>query len=103
MLPDGRGGWNCVNVDDVPAPQARGHVIEDTMSPLEHPCDGRVYESKHEFSAVTRAHGCVEVGEAPGDRRERAMNFRPRRDELWSAFSQAYDDIKAGRGPKWQR
>ncbi|WP_269275911.1 hypothetical protein [Sinorhizobium psoraleae] len=32
------------------------------MDAVEHPCDGRQYSSKSQFRRVTRAHGCVEVG-----------------------------------------
>ena len=38
------------------------HVIGDEMPPAEHPCDGRVYNSKSAFREVTRAYGCYEVG-----------------------------------------
>lgn len=38
-------------------------VISDTMySPLRHPSTGKLMDSKSQFRAVTRAHGCVEVG-----------------------------------------
>jgi hypothetical protein len=32
------------------------------MAPAQHPCTGEVLESKSAFRAVTRAHGCVEMG-----------------------------------------
>ena len=35
--------------------------ISDTMAPLEH-VDGRFYDSKSQFRAVTKANGCIEVG-----------------------------------------
>lgn len=37
-------------------------VIDDSMPPTEHLIDGKIYESKSAFRAVTKAHGCVEVG-----------------------------------------
>lgn len=46
-------------------------VITDEMPPTLHMADGETYTSKHKFRAVTRAHGCVEVGNDP------AM-FRPK-------------------------
>jgi len=39
--------------------------IRDEMSETEHPCDGRSYTSKSAFRAVTKAHGCIEVGNDP--------------------------------------
>jgi len=41
---------------------AAHYVIQDTMPPTEHMIDGRIYESKSAFRAVTKAHGCVEIG-----------------------------------------
>lgn len=38
------------------------YVYTDTMDATEHPCDGNVYESKSRFRAVTKAHGCMEIG-----------------------------------------
>lgn len=38
-------------------------VISDTMrQALRHPSTGKLMDSKSQFRAVTRAHGCVEVG-----------------------------------------
>lgn len=37
-------------------------VISDTMSATWHPADGRRYDSKAQFRATTKAHGCIEVG-----------------------------------------
>lgn len=44
------------------APSVAAHVVDDTMAPLEHPITGEVFNSKSAFRAVTKAHGCVEVG-----------------------------------------
>jgi len=38
------------------------HVISDTMDALRHPITGKHMDSKSQFRGVTRAHGCVEVG-----------------------------------------
>ena len=38
------------------------YVISDTMDALRHPITGRIMDSKSQFRSVTRAHGCVEVG-----------------------------------------
>ena len=45
---------------DFPIPFA----ISDCMEPTEH-IDGKHYTSKSQFRAVTKAHGCVEVGNDP--------------------------------------
>lgn len=37
-------------------------VIEDSMPATKHPIDGKYYESKSAFRRVTKASGCVEVG-----------------------------------------
>lgn len=40
-----------------------GGVISDTMgAALRHPITGKLMDSKSSFRAITRAHGCVEVG-----------------------------------------
>jgi hypothetical protein len=43
-------------------PSARLGIVTDTIDPLEHPCDGRLYDSKSAFRRTTKAHGCEEVG-----------------------------------------
>lgn len=55
---------------DREAPRARSRlavpgVISDVMDETEHPCDGRHYTSKSAFRRVTRANGCIEVGNDP--------------------------------------
>ncbi len=37
-------------------------VISDSMPAMRHPSTGKLMDSKSQFRAVTRAHGCVEVG-----------------------------------------
>lgn len=37
-------------------------VIQDTMPLTWHPSDGKHYDSKSKFRAVTKAHGALEVG-----------------------------------------
>lgn len=37
-------------------------VISDTMSAMRHPVTGKLMDSKSQFRRVTRAAGCVEVG-----------------------------------------
>lgn len=43
---------------DLPCPL----IISDSMDETEHPCDGKVYTSKSTFRRVTKANGCIEVG-----------------------------------------
>jgi hypothetical protein len=38
------------------------YVISDTMPEMRHPITQQVMDSKSAFRRVTRAHGCVEVG-----------------------------------------
>lgn len=40
-------------------------LIRDEMPETEHPCTGRLFTSKSAFRAVTKAHGCIEVGNDP--------------------------------------
>lgn len=40
----------------------RVHVIGDVMPAMRHPITGALMDSKSEFRKVTRAHGCIEVG-----------------------------------------
>lgn len=37
-------------------------VISDSMTSTKHMCDGKFYDSKAKFREVTKAHGCIEVG-----------------------------------------
>lgn len=38
--------------------------IQDEMKPTKHPIDGKYYTSQAKFRAVTKAHGCEEIGTA---------------------------------------
>ena len=63
-----------------PTPVARGsfpcpRIASDTMDLTEH-VDGKFYDSKSKFRAVTKAHVCVEVGNDPARLR------RPSREVL---------------------
>jgi len=60
---------------DLPMPM----VIGDHMSATEHPCDGKIYESKSAFRRVTKANGCIEVGNDPQRFRKPK---RPRTDRM---------------------
>ena len=44
-------------------------LIRDSMDAIRHPCTGAMIDSKAAFRAVTRAHGCEEIGsESPAIR-----------------------------------
>ena len=43
-------------------------VMTDTMELTEH-IDGKFYDSKSKFREVTKAHGCIEVGNDPARHR----------------------------------
>lgn len=60
-------------------------LIRDSMEPIPHPCTGVLMDSKAAFRAVTRAHGCEEMGNdspvIPADPgAERAYSDELRRD-----------------------
>lgn len=42
----------------VPVPQ----LIRDQIEPLQHPADGKFYDSKAQIRAVAKAHNLIEVG-----------------------------------------
>lgn len=58
------GGLELIQLMDKPPPRERKApaIHLDTMDALEHPLDGQMYDSKSAFRAVTKAHGCIEVG-----------------------------------------
>jgi hypothetical protein len=68
MVEQPDGTWRAFPAHEVPSSGPRSAVvIQDTMDATRHPCDGRLYESKSEFRRVTRAHGCVEIGNESAD------------------------------------
>lgn len=38
-------------------------IHQDSMDPLRHPCNGKLYDSRSQYDRVTRAHGCMEGGD----------------------------------------
>lgn len=72
-------GWRKSYTPE-PDPVARSHlacprVIGDGMGPTEH-VDGKFYESKSAFRAVTKAHGYIEVGNDPARLRPKEKPVR---------------------------
>jgi hypothetical protein len=64
------------------------HVIGDTMPETEHPCDGKVYTSKSAMARVTKAHGCIEMGNDP-QRFRVPKRVNPNRDEIRASLRRA--------------
>jgi hypothetical protein len=66
-LEDGREVFRRLDVgrpaarSDLPTP----YLASDTMDPVQHPCTGEYLTSKSAFRSITKAHGCVEVGNDP--------------------------------------
>ena len=69
------------------------YVISDSMPPLEH-VDGRFYTSKRQYSAVTRAHGLIEVGNEKFKPKQRATNSREVKDQRRQAIKRAIEIVK---------
>lgn len=65
-------------------------VISDTMSAMRHPITQKLMDSKSGFRAVTRAHGCVEVGtEMQRDtRRMDGFDTNARKSDIARAISE---------------
>lgn len=78
------------------------YVIGDHMAPTKHMCDGNFYESKAKFREVTKAHGCIEVGN------ESSTLLKPRKlitlskEKRVADIKRAIDTLKA-RAPKRRR
>lgn len=78
------------------APPKRGafpcpRVITDTMDPTEH-IDGKFYDSKSKFREVTKAHGCIEVGNDPARLRpiqKPKPDIKARKEAVQKAIAQA--------------
>lgn len=70
----------------LPAPCA----ISDVMEPTQHMCNGEYYTSKAKFREVTKAHGCIEVGNDPSRLRKKP---KPKPDK--KAIRQSIEKAKA--------
>lgn len=68
------------------------NVISDHMDPTRHMADGRLYTSKSQFRAATRAAGCVEVGNETATllkpRKPAQLDRGQRRDAIRQAIHQ---------------
>lgn len=70
-------------------------IIGDEMPATQHMADGGIYTSKRKFRDVTRAHGCVEVGNDPAMFRSKPRP-RPDRRAVKATVSRAFS--RAGLG-----
>lgn len=68
-------------------PRTATNVISDVMEPTRHMCDGQYYDSKARFREVTKAHGCIEVGN------ETNTLLKPR-EYVYPDRAQRREDIK---------
>ena len=78
----------------LPCPQ----VISDGMDPVQHPCTGEYFASKRAFRQVTRAHGCVEVGNDPS-RLKPFTRPKPDRKAIRQSIDKAVAQYQSGVRP----
>lgn len=95
-LDDGRQVYRRLPVrtdrarSDLPTPM----FIRDEMPETEHPCTGQVLTSKSSFRAVTKAHGCIEVGNDPA-RFKTPSKTKIDRKEIRASLEKANARLKA--------
>jgi hypothetical protein len=70
-------------------------VITDEMPATQHMADGNYYTSKRKFRAITRAHGCIEVGNDPAMFRRRPK-LKPDRHAIKAAVGRAFSRASLG-------
>lgn len=65
-------------------------VISDDMPAMRHPITQKPMDSKSQFRAVTRAHGCVEVGNDTlrDTRRISGFDSDTRKRDIYAAISE---------------
>lgn len=68
------------------------YVISDTMQPLRHMANGRMYDSKAAFRQATKDAGCIEVGSETSTltkpRQRIELSRESRRNEIRKVISQ---------------
>ena len=66
------------------------YVISDTIEPIRHMADNKMYTSKAKFREATKAHGCIEVGNETNHmlkpRQPIQLSRRKRRDDIKRAL-----------------
>jgi hypothetical protein len=73
-------------------------IASDTMEPIQHPCTGEYLSSKAQFRAVTRAHGCIEVGNDP-QRLKPVTRPKPDRKGIRKSVEKAFAQYESGVRP----
>lgn len=79
---------------DLPVP----YVVSDHMEPVQHPCTGEFFTSKRMFREVTKAHGCIEVGNDPARLRPRPKP-KPDRKAIRKSIQKAFEMHASGVRP----
>lgn len=74
------------------------NVISDIMDHTRHMCDGRYYDSKSQFRAVTKAHGCIEVGNETSTLLKPRKNIELDRGQRREDIRRALYETRNGRG-----
>ena len=66
------------------------YYIRDHMEPTRHMVDGKIYDSKSKFREVTKAHGCIEIGNETKyltePKKYVELDKRQRREDIRKAF-----------------
>jgi hypothetical protein len=65
------------NRSDHPAPYVQSDRLGRGINGLWHPITGQMIDSKSQFRAITKAHGCVEVGNERLQDRKEFRNWEP--------------------------
>lgn len=74
-------------------------INDDSMPACEHPITGEVFESKSAFRRVTKAHGCVEVGNDLLGRRncpklDAVLTDEKRKEVIKASIEELKDPVK---------
>ena len=97
------------------APVRGMHYISDIMEPTWHPASGRKFDSKKRFREETKAHRCIEIGDAPLvprkfkpqiDKRQRIEDIRRTMHDLRTGKAEVPTEVKqaiweARNGKRW--
>ncbi len=75
---------------------AAPYFVADTMEATQHPCTGEYMTSKSAFRQVTKAYGCVEVGNDPARLKTR-QKAKPDRKQIRDAIAKATAEYNNGR------
>lgn len=68
----------------------------DTLEPTWHPADGKYYSSKKNFRDVTKAHGCIEIGNETKTLTKSRSYKKPSRKQRREDIKRAIWEVKNG-------